>query len=505
MSEQPATEPRLEEYTQSLREDAFVALLHSAAVAGLILFCTGLVAVDVMALALPVSVVVLATFWAADMLRRRNAYGWAVGLFLSGALASIATSFFFYTLSRNPFIFFTPLVVVIAGVLLRPWAGFVVATAATALLAGAAVVAGNGVGIFRLPFLASVLLSYMSAAVAMLSSQSFFAAVEWAIDSYHKVERREAQLYESEQRLQRALREKEYLNSRLEASNTQLEHARTVAEYANRMKSQFIANMSHELRTPLNAIIGFSYILKHELKGPLTPEQADYLGRIYESGNYLLTLLNDVLDNAKLEAGRIDLQREPSQIEPLIQDAQITASSLAIGKPIELRTELADLPLVYVDRMRVSQVLLNLLSNAVKFTERGRITVRAYVDTGPKTKDQRPTKDSTQAVPLALRPLSFVIVEVEDTGVGIAEAHFGLIFEEFRQADETLSRRYGGTGLGLPISRRLVELHGGELTVTSALGQGSIFRFTLPAATDEQLRETHTHIGDVATYIKELA
>ncbi|MBK9710992.1 MAG: two-component sensor histidine kinase [Kouleothrix sp.] len=505
MSDRAATEPRLEEYTQSLREDSLLALLRSAGVAGLILFAAGLVATSRSALLLPVSGMLLGTYWLADLVRRRGAYGWAVVLFLSGALAAISATGLFYPPSQNPFIFFTPLVVGVAGVLLRPRAGFVVATAAAALLAIAASASGHGDQISRLPFLASVLLGYLSATVAMLSAQSFFAAAEWAIDSYHKVERREAQLFESEKKLQRALHEQDYLNGQLQASNKQLERARAIAEYANRMKSQLVANMSHELRTPLNAIIGFSYILKQELKGPLTADQHDYLARIYDSGDYLLKLLNDILDNAKLEAGRIELQYEPTQIEPIIQDAQMTASSLALGKPVELRQELAaDLPLVYADRMRVAQVLLNLLSNAVKFTERGTITVRAYADQRPTTNDQRPATGDHGAGVLALGLSSFVTVEVEDTGIGIAGEHFGLIFEEFRQADESMSRRYGGTGLGLPISKRLVELHGGELTVQSRLGQGSIFRFSLPVATDEQIGGTNDDMGELVAYTEEL-
>jgi signal transduction histidine kinase len=329
----------------------------------------------------------------------------------------------------------------------------------------------------------------------MLSAQSFFAAVEWAIDSYHKVERRETQLFESEKQLQRALHEKEYLNSQLIASNKELERARALAEYANRMKSQFVANMSHELRTPLNAIIGFSYILKQELKGPLCAEQHDYMSRIYDSGNYLLKLLNDVLDDAKLEAGRIDLQCEPASLEPVALDALMTASSLAMGKAIELRQELAaDLPVVYIDRMRVAQVLLNLLSNAVKFTDCGVITLRAY-----------PKRGVLQAIPDAAWPDdAYVVVEIEDTGIGIAKEHQTLIFEEFRQADESLSRRYGGTGLGLPISKRLVELHGGDLRVSSMLGHGSIFYFTLPIATEAQIFAANERPGELVAYNEEL-
>src|SRR6266545_1662084 len=483
-------QPKLEEYTQSLREDSFVLLLRSLGVTGMVLFSIGFISNSSTALSFPIGLVFLITYWLANIVRKRGAYQWAVALFLTGSLAGITVTFHFYDLRENPYIYFTPLVVGIAGILLSPRVGFLVATGSVFLLGGAAIVTDHGNEIFHLPFMAAMLLAFLSALVAMLSAQSFFAAVEWAIDSYHKVERREAQLFESEKQLQRALLEKDFLNSQLQASNKQLEHARTVAEYANRMKSQFVANMSHELRTPLNAIIGFSYILKQELKGPLSDEQHNYMSRIYDSGNYLLKLLNDILDNAKLEAGRLELQCEPTQLEPIIQDAQMTASSLTHGKPIVLRQELADdLPLVYVDRMRVSQVLLNLLSNAIKFTDRGSITMRVYV---------APTLQSTNGRSSA-EP-SYVVVEVEDTGIGIADENLDMIFEEFRQADETLSRRYGGTGLGLPISKRLVELHGGELSVSSKLGHGSNFRFTLPIATDEQINTIGLRIDQLIAY-----
>ena len=477
----------MDEYIQSLREDSFVALLRSLGVIGIVMLCLGLLAQDAHRLLLQVSLVFLATYWLADVLRVRGTYRRAIQVFVAGLLVATLLTFEALPLGQNPFIFFTPLVVSIAGILLRARAGFAVATIAGLLIGVLAWAVGDGAEIWRLPFLASVALGYLAATIALLSSQSFFAAAEWAIDSYLKVERREAQLYESEKRLQRALAEQDFLNSRLQSSNRQLEHARALAEYANRMKSQFVANMSHELRTPLNGIIGFSYILKQELKGPLAPEQHDYIARIYDSGNYLLKLLNDILDNAKIEAGRLDLQREPTQIEPIVHDALVTAGSLAIGKPIDLRAELAaDLPLVYGDRVRVAQVLLNLLSNAAKFTEHGSITLRVYPTSWPAAGKQ------------AQR--GYVAIEVEDTGIGIAETNFGMIFEEYRQADETLSRRYSGTGLGLPISRRLVELHGGQLTVASRLGQGSTFRFTLPTATEQQIHAASAELAPAASH-----
>src|SRR5262249_39931419 len=218
MSSEPVNEPRLEEYTQSLREDSFVALLRSLGIAGMILLCASLISNSRASLTLPVSIVFLVTYWLSNYVRLHGDYRWAVVVFLSGALVSIIATLYFYHLKENPFIFFTPLVVVIAGILMRPRVGFVMASGASLLLAGAAMAIGDGGQVLQLPFLASVLLGYLSATVAMLSSQSFFAAVEWAIDSYHKVERREAQLFESEKQLQRALHEKEDLNNQLPAS-----------------------------------------------------------------------------------------------------------------------------------------------------------------------------------------------------------------------------------------------------------------------------------------------
>jgi signal transduction histidine kinase len=491
----------MHEYTQSLREDSFITLLRCVGAGAIVLLCFGLITYDSkLPLAVPVSGVLLLTYWLANLMRVHGAYRWAVAVFLTGALTSITATFYFYPLNDNPFIFFTPLVVGIAGILLRPRIGFAVATGAAVFMGAAAFATNNGEHIYELPFMAAVLLGFLSAAVAMLSAQSFFAAAEWAIDSYQKVERREMQLFESEKELQRALHEKDYLNTKLRTSNKELERARALAEEANRLKSQFVANMSHELRTPLNAIIGFSYILKQELKGPMNEDQRDYMNRIYDSGNHLLKLLNDILDNAKLEAGRLDLQCEPMSLELVIHDVQLTTASLLLDKPLQLRHEVvADIPLVYADRMRVAQVLLNLLSNAVKFTERGSITMRAYRAPAPQG-----AAALTNGAGAACSP-GHVVVEVEDTGIGIAEENRTLIFEEFRQADETLSRRYGGTGLGLPISKRLVELHGGELWVTSALGHGSTFHFSLPIASEEQLNAPDLRPDELAIYNEELS
>jgi signal transduction histidine kinase/CheY-like chemotaxis protein len=239
--------------------------------------------------------------------------------------------------------------------------------------------------------------------------------------------------------------------------NVRLATERAAAEHASQIKSEFLANMSHELRTPLNSIINFTRIISTGARGPVTPEQLDYLNRVRQSGEHLLGLINDILDLSKIEAGQMELFRESFQIGDLIQSVLATASGLVKEKPIQLRSEIApDLPPVYADRTRVRQVLLNLLSNAAKFTDAGTITVRAERCNGE------------------------IVIHVSDTGIGIAPDHLEKIFEAFRQLDNASNRRYEGTGLGLAICRRLVDLHGGRLWVESTVGVGSTFSFSLP-------------------------
>jgi signal transduction histidine kinase/HAMP domain-containing protein len=250
------------------------------------------------------------------------------------------------------------------------------------------------------------------------------------------------------------------------------ESARADAEEANWMKSQFLANMSHELRTPLNAIINFAYLMSLGLDGPLTAEQTDMLNRVGDSGRHLLGLINNILDLAKIEAGRIDLFLEKVYLPELIHGVMATAVGLTRGKPIELHTEIPDdLPLVQADSNRIRQVLLNLVANAVKFTDAGHITIRAVAD------------DS-----------QWVTVSVADTGIGMRPEDISKAFTEFVQLDGDLSRRVGGTGLGLSITRKFIEMHGGEIWVESELGQGATFYFSLPQYETGPTPPTAQHI-----------
>jgi len=237
-----------------------------------------------------------------------------------------------------------------------------------------------------------------------------------------------------------------------------LRSARDAAESAARAKDELLAGMSHELRTPLNAVIGLSAVLQRELHGPLTDKQRDYVAQIETSGRHLLQVITTILDMAKAEAQKIQPTFSSVEASAVVADAVGLIGDLAVGKGLSVGREVdADLPPIWADGLRTRQVILNLLSNAIKFTPAdGRISVTAR------------------------RVDDMVAIAVADTGVGIAPEHLARIFEPFEQVDSSLSRRHEGTGLGLALSRRLVELHGGTLTVTSTLGEGSQFTATFP-------------------------
>ncbi len=237
------------------------------------------------------------------------------------------------------------------------------------------------------------------------------------------------------------------------------QEARAEAEEANRLKTQFLTNMSHELRTPLNAVINFAYLLSVGMDGPLNETQKDLVDRIGVAGEHLLSLINDILDLAKIESGRVEMYFEEVAVSDLVKGVLSTAVGLTKGKPIELRQDISDtLPLVRIDRNRIRQVLLNLISNAAKFTKDGTITVSATADNG------------------------WVQMSVKDTGIGIAPEDIEKVFTAFVQVDGELTRQVGGTGLGLPISKQFIEMHGGQMWLESEVGRGSTFIFTLPRA-----------------------
>jgi signal transduction histidine kinase len=228
----------------------------------------------------------------------------------------------------------------------------------------------------------------------------------------------------------------------------------------DRLKSSFLANMSHELRTPLNSILGFADVILEELDGPLTENMNNDLKLIQKNGQHLLHLINDVLDMAKIESGRMNLAIEKFNLHEIIEEVTSITSPLASEKNLALFiTPESDREVdIHADRTRLRQVMINLVNNAIKFTEKGRIAI------------------------LATREGDHVLIRVKDTGIGIPPEQLEAVFQEFVQVDTSTTRKAGGTGLGLPISRKLIEMHGGRLWAESSgvNGEGSSFYVLLP-------------------------
>jgi len=253
----------------------------------------------------------------------------------------------------------------------------------------------------------------------------------------------------------------------LEAQTTELSEAakkleveKTRAEDANSSKSEFLANMSHELRTPLNAIIGFSDVMRNEMLGQLPPRYVEYATDIHRSGQNLLDLINDILNMARIESGKLELDRAPIEASVLVNDVVRTIEPRAKEADLQIRLNLPALPAVLVDKRAIKQVLLNLLSNAVKFTVAGGfITIETRAENGGVT------------------------IWIHDTGIGIAEGDLARVVKPFERVETSASgRRRSGLGLGLAVSTALVEMHGGKLSIDSEFGVGTSVSFTLPFA-----------------------
>jgi signal transduction histidine kinase/CheY-like chemotaxis protein len=266
----------------------------------------------------------------------------------------------------------------------------------------------------------------------------------------HYKERIENYSRELEIKVAERTRELERMNQELQEANRQILEA-------DRLKSEFLANMSHELRTPLNSIIGFSKVMLKGIDGPLTEMQRSDLTSIYESGKHLLEIINDLLDISKIEAKKMVLEKEELDVKEVIEDVVSTCEVLTKEKNLEFIVEVDEnLPIIEADRTRVRQILFNILSNAIKFTDRGSVTLKV---------ENRGDE---------------ILFCVKDTGIGIKKEDAPLVFEKFRQIDGSPSRKAGGTGLGMPIAKEFVKMHGGRIWFDSVYGKGTSFYFTLP-------------------------
>lgn len=265
-------------------------------------------------------------------------------------------------------------------------------------------------------------------------------------------------LYEALKRLNSELEQRiREATADLAEQNARLQWQSQEVERANKLKSEFLASMSHELRTPINALIGYSALLLDGVLGDVNPKQRDALGRGRAAAEHLLALINDILDLAKIEAGKMPLHLEDVSLREVILEVTQQIEPMVRKKQLEFVIDAApDCPSIHTDRTKIKQVLLNLLSNAVKFTNRGSVVVEARCATGG------------------------VRIDVIDTGIGIRQMDLQAIWEDFRQVDQSRTREFGGTGLGLSITRKLLERLGGSVTVKSVYGEGSTFSVYLP-------------------------
>ncbi|MBI2939203.1 MAG: response regulator, partial [Chloroflexi bacterium] len=351
------------------------------------------------------------------------------------------------------------LIVLIAGVL-RGWRwGFLVALIATAIVVRN-VPAAAGTLSTQITVLALILL-WTSLLLSWLISRPSSVALDWAWNSYEQALRKTEEARTRQGELAQLSKSLNEAYNRLEQMNQELERARRAAEEARRLKAEFAANISHELRTPLNLIIGFSEMMvmaPHTYEGEvLPPSHRGDVEAIYRNAQHLSSLIDDVLDLSQIEAGRMGLNKERVALEEVIREAVSTVWGMFEKRGLYLQVDApAGLPTPYVDRTRVRQIVINLLGNAARFTERGGVRVAAR---------QRERE---------------LLISVADTGIGIRPEDLPNLFEEFYQVESSIRRRYGGSGLGLTVSKKFTELHGGSMWAESQPGAGSTFFFTLP-------------------------
>ena len=294
---------------------------------------------------------------------------------------------------------------------------------------------------------------------------------EYAGNLKEKVRERTGELEDANLELQ-------VLNKELELKKLEAEDAKLQAMSATRAKSDFLANMSHELRTPLNAIIGFSDMMFHGMTGKLTEQQLEYLGDIRESGGLLLSLINDILDLSKVEAGKMELELSEFNLKELIERSLVMFKEKALKHNIKVKYEVDERTgSVTADERRLKQVMFNLLSNAFKFTPDGG---SVYVEAKKLRRSEVEDFLTSQPLNLSTSDVDFIEISVEDTGIGIRHEDIDKLFQPFQQLEYTLTKKYEGTGLGLTLCKRILELHNGRIWVESEVGKGSKFIFVIP-------------------------
>lgn len=430
---------------------------------------------DIVQFVIPVVILLLGMLLTRGLLRagRYNSAAWTY--ILCGITSLGIATIFADGDARNALGFTYVILTFIVGLLLPTGNTITVAVISSAVILIAPFIGDGGVLQITVAQVTAIVLTFIATFVAAQVTRDLHQIAEWALMNYQRERRVAGELFESQQALERSLARAQALGERLQEANSQLDAAREAAEEAKHFRGQFLANMSHELRTPLNAILGFSDTM---LNYPMMYDDVDLpqayhadLNQIHTSGKQLLTLINDILDLAKVDAGELVIRMGRVEVQPLTQAALAVAGGLIGAKPITLEVDIPeDIPAVYGDEARIRQVLLNLYSNAAKFTEQGfiRLVVR----------------DMPEGVRFS----------VTDSGSGIAPHHLDVIFEEFKQAEDDRRDPRSGAGLGLAISRQLMTLMGGRIWAESTLGEGSTFHFVLQPFAEADALEVETII-----------
>ncbi len=363
--------------------------------------------------------------------------------------------------------YFFAILIIAASMLISPVSSlFAWAVSAVLILLGTVVTKEFTFSTF-INLLVPISFNLIVAIALYLSAMEWQFAVESVSHLHRRAQNRRDELFAMKEEVTKA-------NDRLVFLNRELDKSRREALHERDIRTRFMNNVSHELRTPLNAIVNFAHILERESIGPVNQTQADYLARIERSGWHLLNILNDLLDMAQIESGEFKLYLEASDLRDVCEEAAIAVQGLLLDKEhVAFYTEYPERwPQLRIDRMRMKQGLINLLGNAAKYTEEGHITLSVSADD------------------------AFAYIQVSDTGVGIAPKYHDLIFQEFKQVDETAARKRIGTGLGLPITRHLVERHGGSISLESDLGQGATFTIKLPLHHPEEEELEREPVGN---------
>jgi len=356
--------------------------------------------------------------------------------------------------------YYFPLVVIVSGLLESNLSVFIAATLAATMVVAIARLHGAS-WLDNSETITPNILIYLTAFTTWLSARQLLTALNWMRTAYNQAHHLLEQLRDERASLARTLKQLEEAYQRIEKMNSALIEARSAAEEARRLKEEFAANISHELRTPLNIIIGFSETMANAPETyagvSWSPILRGDVEQIYQSSRHLLSLIDDILDLTALDMHRLGVTFEETAIETVIEEAVAVVQDIFHAKQLYLRVQvMPDLPLLRIDATRIRQVLINLLTNASRFTTVGGVTVTVQL-TG-----------------------RVVQVAVADTGIGIAPQDVAKVFEEFGQVDSSIRRKQEGSGLGVPLSKRLIELHHGRMWLESQPGQGTTFYFTLP-------------------------